>query len=396
MPGGATGTTASDGTFTLASVPFTSLVSLQVSGSLIQNGQTVTGLSAPIPAVPSGISDVGDIILGRQYRALGALNFPAQTTFVNLMDKTVTFDATNVQRPQDVEVTPDGQRGLVVDSFSSNTTDQQVVYDLAADPPVFLDAVPTDTFISSAAAVTSPDSRFAVISGGLGANDVLVLDIDQRTVASEVFDVPGNQAAAITPDGSLLLVLNGRPREVSVLTLDANGKATDTGQRVVLPGFNRGQILITPNGKRALINDLGRRAIDVLAIENGVVSYVGAIDEIGESDFGVTNMAITPDGTKVYVSNYYDAALYVLTIDANDVITKTGTRIAVPAGLFSEDFPPSSGMSFTFDGRTLMLVGTERSVLSFIDTATDTVLPEVILYPQFSFPTGIATYVAPF
>ncbi len=389
--GGPTGTTASDGTFTLTAVPFTTLTSMQVATNIMQNGQQVTGLSAPVLAVPSGITDVGSIILGRQYRALGAISFPEQAAFVDITTRSVVLDVIQTGRPQDVAATSDASWGLVINS-RTGSNNQQSFYDLTVDPPVLVGSLPTPTLGNPSGAVITPDNRFAVLSGGQSDENLVVLDLAQRTVASEVLNLPGNQAAAVTPDGSMILVLSySFPRTLSVVSLDSDGIATDTGQRVTIPGFDRGQIHITPNGKRALINspELG---VVILAIENGVVSYVDTITDIGLGDFGVTDLAITPDGRKVYVSNSEDSVLHVLAIDEQDVVTKTGTTIVVPAGLFWYNFFPANGMDFTFDGRTLMIVGSARNVLSFIDTQTDTVLPEVILYPRESNTTGIETY----
>ncbi len=393
--GGQTGLTDSTGAFSLADVPFSILEKLQMSTMVLINGQETLGVSAPVAPVPFGMTDVGEMVLGRKHRTLVSSTADL-IAFVNLTTGEVASTPTVVDEPEGTAVTSDGQLGLVVHNPLGQST--LSFYDLTVDPPVFLDDLPMVGLQGANSVVVSPDDRFAIISA-TGQQDttpfkLLVVDVAQRQVVSEVANIPRNHAIAITPDGAVLLMLDFIDDKVSVLTLDANGMVQDTGQRVTMPESNASItcIRITPNGKRALINDAVNNAVIVLAIDGTTVSVVDTVPVSATVSGGLQDLAISPDGTKAYASNIIDYTISVLTIDQTDTVMNSGVQILIPGGTALGPIG-SAGLDLTFDGRTLLIPSRDRSLLSFMDTATNTLIPYTIFLPGKL--NGISAYVRP-
>jgi YVTN family beta-propeller protein len=92
---------------------------------------------------------------------------------------------------------------------------------------------------------------------------------------------------------------------------------------------------------------------------------------------GPVAVAVTPDGSQVYVANDSD-------IDAVSVIdTATNTVGSIPVG----GFP--AGVAATPDGRKVYVVNAHSDNVSVIHTATNTVVGSPIPVGKFSAPFGI-------
>jgi YVTN family beta-propeller protein len=86
------------------------------------------------------------------------------------------------------------------------------------------------------------------------------------------------------------------------------------------------------------------------------------------------------------VSNASDSNLSVLSIDTNDNVTDTGRRIPIPNGTPATFFGVP-GIALTPDGTRLFISGFGTGRVSILDTATDTLLPVTITVG--SGPAGI-------
>ncbi len=390
---GQSGMTASDGTFTFADVPI-NLGTVHVTATATSGASTLVGTSPVVIPLAHGVTDLGDVVVRQDRRAMVSLQGHSTVAFASLISHQPQFVPTPNMFLSGGIITADGTEGLIAVTLESGGGGL-LVYDLMVDPPVQSGFMATGVITAPHSIVFTPDERFAIISGRPGETNVVVLDMATRQVVSEVAGLPGNEAAAITPDGSHLLIMSVRTNEVSVLTLDSSGVATDTGQRLALGGQNGGprNILITPNGRRALVSDTHANLVTILAIENGVVSVVGTVENVGSGGFGASGLAITPSGDKVYVSRSNDSTLAVLAIDENDEVTDTGVRIQVPGGTPDTSWGVS-GLGFMPDGQTLVIVGIHTSQMSFLDTTTDTVSPETV--SVLVFPVGVSVYTPQF
>jgi DNA-binding beta-propeller fold protein YncE len=383
---GRTALTATDGTFSIANVP-TIQGNLVVRASFTQPDATVlNGESAPVAPVPGGTTNAGDIVVRPggtlAVVAVSGLNSAA---VIDLTNNSVRATLQTGSQPLGATVTPDGRLGIVC-NFSGGTLS---FIDLTATAPIISGTLSTGPIIGNPESIAvTPNGRFGLVADGGFETDVISVDLQLRSIVSTISGLPGNQGIAISPDGSLVLVMSANTNQVAVLTIASNGALADTGQRVTLSGVSGGprSITFTPNGRRALVTDSSSARVTILGINGGTVSNIGFIGNLGNQGFNTSGIAITRDGRKVYVSNASDSNLAVLSIDANDNVTDTGRRIPIPNGTPATFFGVP-GVAITPDGTRLFISGFSTNRVSILDTATDTLLPVTITVG--SGPAGI-------
>jgi hypothetical protein len=384
---GHTAQTSADGTFSITGVPTVNGNLVVEAGFTRPDSTVLTGKSAPTAPVAGGSTNVGDIVVRPAGTiALVSINGTNRVAVIDLKTNTLKTTLPVGASPVGASVTPDGRTGIVC-NFGGGTLS---FVDLSVDPPVVVGTLPAPAELPFPESIAvTPDGRFGVVADGGGERDVISVDLQQRQVVSKVSGLPANQAVAITPDGTLALVVSADTNQVSVLTINANGVLADTNQRVTLSGLVNGprSIAVTPNGHRAIVTDSAKSLVTVLAINGTVVTNVGSVGSLGTSQtFNTSGIAITPDGRKVYISNGRDSTIAVLAIDAGDNVTDTGKRINVPSGT-PETFFGVPGIAVTQDGARLLISGYDTGRVSFLDTATDTLLPLTITVG--AHPTGI-------
>jgi YVTN family beta-propeller protein len=257
------------------------------------------------------------------------------------------------------------------------------VIDLSVVPAAAAGSITVPTIPATESTAITPDGRYAVVSDGSAETDVVTVDLQTRTVVSTVSGLPGNQAVAITPDGSQVLVLAAGANLVSVLSISPVGVLADTGQRVGLAGgVNGGRVIaIAPGGDVALVTSTFG-VVSVLKANGGLWAFSSVVGNLGA---GVSGLAMTPDGSKAYVSRGGLNEVAVLSVNGSNV-TDTTIRIAVPAGT-PETFFGVPGLAVTPDGMRLFIASFASDVISIVDTTTDTLLPFVI--PVGDGPAGI-------
>jgi YVTN family beta-propeller protein len=121
---------------------------------------------------------------------------------------------------------------------------------------------------------------------------------------------------------------------------------------VPLPYYGALAVAITPDGTHAYVTDYGSASVSVIATATNTV--VGTPIPVGNLPGGV---AVTPDGTQVYVANVYSGTVSVIATASNTVVA------TVPA------WAPG-GIAFTPDGKFAYVTdGGTSSVVSVFATA---------------------------
>ena len=362
--------TAPDGTFSLPGVSTIQGNIVASARITIADGTSLVGKSAAVPPVRGGTTNVGDIVVRPEAKFAVVALSNSTASIIDLSANTVVTTVPTGSQPLGASITPDGRKGFVA-NFSSATL---TVIDLTASPPVAAGTIGTSPIGAPESIAITPDGRFGIVADGGGTRSVISIDLDQRRIVNTL-PVPGNQGAAITPDGTMALVLSADSNQVAVLTIGPDGMLADTTQRVSLSGVAGGprSIVITPNGHRALVTDTSRNLVTILGIANGTVTNIGSIP-IGISS--TSGIAVTPDGRKIYVSGFGNV-LGVLSVDANDNITDTTVRIFIPNGT-PNTFFGVPGLAVTPDGTRLYISGASSGKISVLDTSTDSLLPVVI------------------
>jgi len=256
----------------------------------------------------------------------------------------------------DCSITPDQTRGFVTD-FTSRIH----VIDLTASPPSLAggpNPIPISNFGEDTS--ISPDGQFLVVCDGGVPQPISVIDIATQAEVS-TFSLPSDCNSVEVCSDRSVLATSSRTGGVYRLTIDHAGTLTDTGEVlfgdwtpnnvVCAPGGTSGYVvlgfqaqirsftipisptdfsvlsgfgisgLVNPRGDRAYVRTVGNltdKYVDVF----GYDSTTGALDAIplftiptiaSPRFFGMDQMAIHPDGSKLYVSrpqalNVYDAS----------------------------------------------------------------------------------------
>ncbi len=140
-------------------------------------------------------------------------------------------------------------------------------------------------------------------------------------------------------------------------------------------------VAITPDGTRAYVTANYDDTVSV--IDTGTNTVVATV-VVGNSPYGV---AITPDGTRAYVVNSFDGTVSVID-------TSTNTVVATVGGLASTPY----GVAITPDGTVAYVTNTGSNTVSVIDTSTNTVVAGVGVgsspYGVAITPDGTHAYVA--
>jgi YVTN family beta-propeller protein len=221
------------------------------------------------------------------------------------------------------------------------------------------------------------------------------------TVGSEPFDL------AVTPDGNDVYVVNYASSSVSVINASLN-----TVVGTVALGSQDGptRVTITPDGTSALV----LAGTNIYVISTSTNTLVNTI-ALG-SDFGM-GLAVTPDGTQLYVSRFHGGlsifdlstyqvektltlgnatwnvaispdgkSAYVLTSAGSSGLYVAKIKVASQT-IVNKQFGSlgrkgtSTAIVITADSSTLYLPGGEKDV-SVMDAATGKLGKEVVIFPE--------------
>ncbi len=273
----------------------------------------------------------------------------------------------------DCAITPDGSLGFVTD-FSFNV----YVIDMATlSLATGINPIPVSILAEDLA--TSPDGKYLLVTDGAGGNNpVSLIDIATRTEISTI--ALGNSFLSVDVDNNGSVLASSNAGNVRRFTIDGAGNLTNTGEVLSLgstlpmnvyfiPGGNHGIVvnyspgnlisytlpgltlaesrsLSGNNGFCAVVNAAGDR-VYVRSLNPGSIDMFGYNAATGElsatplatisvgarpASFGVDQIALSPDQSKLYVSE--NASLDVYDASTLAFITSiTGASISSALGV---------------------------------------------------------------
>ena len=228
---------------------------------------------------------------------------------------------------------------------------------------------PSDEVETTPVHWVSGDARIAVTPDGttaVGASsstyEVVVLDLTQPDIIPTI--VPGFEhphSVAITPDGTRALVTDTN-RGVGIVNLLASPATIEKWVDLYAP-FDEA---ITPDGKTALVATPWD-ADNLFAVLNigqeAALAY--KIPRSGRSDHDITNITVTPDGTKAFATDTNLSALLVLDLTQSPFVYEY--KVSVGGG--------PQGLAVTPDGKMAVVVNSRDSTLSVLDLLASPISP---------------------
>ncbi|MFC7933821.1 IPT/TIG domain-containing protein [Streptomyces cinereoruber] len=256
-------------------------------------------------------------------------------------------------------------------------------------------------------AITPDGSSVYVVN--VNGNSVSVVDTASNTVTATIPVGQMPQAIAATPDGSTVYVANGYGNSVSVISTATN-TVTQTISGLTYPSSlavshdgselwvsSNSTIKVISTATHAVVQTIAQASVEIALSPDEhyaySLEYNGALTVLDRTAGNAkvatistpgdgSDLAVTPDGSKVYVANGQNQSASVIDTTTNTV-TKT-----IPTG------PGSYNLAIMPDGSHVFV--TAGAGLAVISTATDTVAsfaPAHNPYGMVFTPDGAYAYV---
>ena len=213
----------------------------------------------------------------------------------------------------------------------------------------------------------TPDGSKVYIANS-GDNTVSVINTATNTVTGSPIAVGTDPVGvAVTPDGKTVYVTNQGDGTVSVISTATNtviGSAIDVGCPIANCGRKTTNIpsgiAVTPDGSKVYVGNLGTPGYaSVIATASNTVTTINTKKV-------TTGVAVTPNGSKVYFGSLNGV---VLAIDAATNSVGHGSTIGVGSG--------SEGVAVTPDGSKVYVANSAVGTVSIINTGTNKVIGSV-------------------
>jgi len=366
-------TSLGDGSFRLEGVP-TANGSFNVNAILETPDDSLRGTSPLVDPVPGGVVDVGAIVLSG-VQGIGMVIDDNNHTAIVFDGDTgsvlgeVLVGAGGVVG--DCSITPDGTKGFVTD-FASRLW----VIDLSTTPPS-LAGGPNPVYLSNYGEDSSitPDGRYVVVCDGSAVQPVNVVDVASQTVVSTFNLGMSCNSVDVCDDGSVLFTSASGP--VGRLRIDGAGTLTDTGERAFTSGPNN--VLCAPGSGSALV--ITR---DADRVQSFTLPGLVPVDSRSLSGYFGISGATDPTGTRLYTRDNGG------NVDVFDYNPSTGAlgaapRLTIPI-LNTPTFYGVDQMAIHPDGSKLFVP--QPGVLKVFDPNTGAVLQEITSL-SLSGPTGV-------
>ena len=167
------------------------------------------------------------------------------------------------------------------------------------------------TLVMLAIAGLSANAQSAYITHYYGCNNVSVIDCTSNTVTSTIPIDNYTVGVSVSPDGRKVYVTTG----YSVWVINtATNTISDT---ITIPAV---MICVSPNGRNVYVTDWNNGDGDTVSVINTATNTVTATIAVGSGPWGV---AVSPDGSKIYVGNLGQYPSYGNTVSVIDSVTNT-------------------------------------------------------------------------
>ena len=190
---------------------------------------------------------------------------------------------------------------------------------------------------------------------GTPSDSVSVIDTAKNTVIATIPVGSAPEGVGVSPDGTRIYVANTSDDTVSVI----NG-TTNTLVATVPVGAAPGGVAVAPDGDSVYIANINDGTLSIIVAKTDTITATVTIPG------GVFALAVTPNGRRLYITSPIDT-VSVLDTASNAVIAtiNTGTTSTGAGSL-------PSGVAVSPDGSKVYVALYASAAVAVIDTATNT------------------------
>ncbi len=234
---------------------------------------------------------------------IGVFDLPA-------LSRVSTITTNGYERPHGIAAHVSGK--LFV---TSETAGKLLIFDLATE--ALLHAVDTGQSLPHITGV-APDG-LTVYAANIGSNSLTAIAVEAGTVRQQIPVLKRPEGMVFSPDGGLLYVVN---RESDAIAIVDTAAQRMVGQ--IPTGKGPVRIVITPDGERLAFPLF---FADAVQVANTSTQQVTQTILVGRQPAGTT---MSRDGRLLFVSCELERAVYVVSLDAYEVVTKIPTDGGAP------------------------------------------------------------------
>jgi YVTN family beta-propeller protein len=281
-------------------------------------------------------------------------NFADNTvSVVDLVTHQVVATIPAGKHPRQVVLSPDGKRAYVC-----NQDDRTViVIDTATNRRV---GAPVAAIQSTDFIAISRDGKRAFVPSG-SVQGMAVIDLQSLQVTRVIILTAVADQVIVSPDGKKLYLTHGAAGAISVLAADSLALI----KTIAAPGGPAAMVL-HPSAPRGWVSFPSRGTVRLL---DTVIDELAAL----ETPTGalVRDLALSPDGGRLYAGNLQANSVSVLDTVSLDVIATIPT-------------PGPAGLAMTPDGAALLVANTSANTIAIIDPLQNQVVAQGIAAGQGS------------
>ncbi len=300
----------------------------------LPNGNTVSVIDLQYNAVIATISDPSfnqpyTVTINKQGTIAYVTNSYSTTiTIIDIATNNVVGTINGFNGPSGMVITPDGTRAYVNNygaGGSSGTGTTVNVVDVGTN--TIIDTITVG--LAPASLAITPDGAFVYVinyvDGNIGTGTVSIIQTRSNTVVGTIGGFSGPFSIVITSNGDYAYITNFGSNNFSPVgtTVSVLDLQTNTVSTMIKVGIQPSGIALAPHGAFAYVtnyntlylgpnfSDLtpGQGTVNIIDLATNQV--VCPVIVVGESP---ANIAVSPDGTRAYVSNYSSNTVSVIDI----------------------------------------------------------------------------------
>ncbi|CDP51126.1 MAG: PQQ-dependent catabolism-associated beta-propeller protein [Devosia nanyangense] len=199
-----------------------------------------------------------------------------------------------------------------------------------------------------------------------GDDDAIdVIDVEKLEVVDSIPTGPSPEVFAFSPDEKLIYVSNEEDSRLEAIDVESRISVQD-----VPTGAEPEGVLVTPDGKTAFVTS------EVADMVHVVDTATGAVTKNILVGTRPRRFILTPDGSELWVSCELSSEIYI--IDTKTLEIKGDSLIFVPPGFREEDVTPV-GMAITQDGSKVYVSLGRANHVAVVDAKTHDVLQYILV-----------------